>query len=105
MMTKIAFTGHADEWTDYKTDITLGAGKNTLKIANLSKNPVLVNSWRYDSSAAIEGIDASPADGCYTVYNLQGLRLGTCRSVSDLGLGKGSYILVAPDGTSRKVII
>lgn len=85
--------------------MTLGAGKNTLKIANLSKKPVFVNSWRYDANAAIEGVDASAADCTYTVYNLQGIRLGTCRSVSDLGIGKGSYILIAPDGTSRKVIM
>lgn len=85
--------------------MTLGAGKNTLKIANLSKKPVLVNSWRYDSSAGIDGIAAPSESGPFTIYNLQGIRLGTCRSVSDLGLGKGSYILITPDGTSRKVII
>lgn len=89
----------------YKADITLGAGKNTLKIANLSKDPVLVNSWRYDSSAGIDDIAAPSESGPFTIYTLQGIRLGTCRSVSDLGIGKGSYILIAPDGTSRKVII
>lgn len=104
--TELNLAGHPDDWADYKADVTLAAGRNTVKITNLSANPVLLNSWKFDAATGIDGVaPTGSSDGIRTVYNLQGIRLGTVRSESDLGLDKGIYILVSPDGTSRKVII
>lgn len=104
--TELNLAGHPDDWADYKADVTLAAGRNTVKITNLSANPVLLNSWKFDAATGIDGVAASGSpDGLCTVYNLQGIRLGTVRPESPLGLDKGIYILLSPDGTSRKVII
>lgn len=100
---EITVAGHPDEWADYTAEVALAAGRNTVKITNLSATPVLLNSWKFDASTGVDGVTAAP-DGEYTVYNLQGVRLGTFRAESAMNLGEGVYILVAPDGTSRKVV-
>lgn len=102
--TEMELAGHPGEWADHTVSLTLPAGKNTLKISNLSDSPVSINSWRFESDSSIADITAS-SDGQYTVYNLFGTRLATCPSLSSLNLAAGIYLIVSPDGTSRKTII
>lgn len=100
---EMTVAGHPDEWSDYTATMDLTAGKNTLSIANLSPGSVLLNEWSYSASSGISDITVSSHDGFYTVYSLQGVCLGTGRSLSEIHVGKGIYIVVTPDGTSRKL--
>ncbi len=102
--TELTIAGQPNEWADYTTNITLSAGKNDIKITNLSTNPVLLNSWKFDTGTGIASISPTPG-GSYTVYNLQGVKLVTFPRESAINLEKGIYILVFPDGSSRKIVL
>lgn len=99
----LTIAGQPDIWADYTANITLSAGKNDIKITNLSTNPVLLNSWKFDTGTGIASITTTPSNS-YTVYNLQGVKLATYPSESAINLEKGMYILVSPDGSSQKIV-
>ena len=43
-------------------------------------------------------------NGTYTVYNMQGMRVGSGRSFREINVGKGIYIVVSPDGKAQKIV-
>ena len=100
---ELTIAGQSDVWADYTANITLSAGKNDIKITNLSTNPVLLNSWKFDAGTGIA--TTTTPGGSYTVYNLQGVKLATFPCESSINLEKGIYILVSPDGSSRKIAL
>lgn len=100
---ELTIAGQSDVWADYTANITLPAGKNDIKITNLSTNPVLLNSWKFDAGTWIA--TTTTPGGSYTVYNLQGVKLATFPCESSINLEKGIYILVSPDGSSRKIAL
>lgn len=101
---ELTIAGQSDVWADYTANITLSAGKNDIKITNLSTNPVLLNSWKFDARTGIASITTTLGKS-YAVYNLQGVKLATFPCESSINLEKGIYILVSPDGISRKIVL
>lgn len=107
VVTDMDLTAHPDEWADYTAPLILPAGRNSLKIANISESPLTLSFWKIESNSAIADIRAD-FTGPFEVYTLQGIRLGSCASLDgleELNLTRGVYLLAAPDGTSRKTVI
>lgn len=101
--TEVELSGHPAQWTDYTFSLWLPPGKNTVRFSNLSSSePVQINSWQFSRPAGAEEVPTA-TDTTFTVYNLQGMNMGRCESLSALALDEGVYLLVYPDGTSSKM--
>lgn len=101
--TEVELTGHPAQWTDYTFTLYLQPGKSTIRFSNLSAETIQFNSWSYGRPGSVDDITASAADTPCAVYTLQGIRLGCSAPSSPLSLDRGLYLLVYPDGTSRKL--
>lgn len=100
--TELTLSGDAEAWADYTVEVALPEGKSEVRIQNMTENPVLLNSWKFDGKTCVDSPEIAAT--VYTVYNLQGICMGTCSDFNAMEVGEGAYILVAPDGTSRKVM-
>lgn len=103
--TELLLVGHPASWADYSVDITLPPGKSTVRITNLSPDPVSINSWRFGKDSGIDEIAPETTDSTYTVYTLQGIPVGTNETLSTLKPSAGAYLIVGADGKSQKVLI
>lgn len=61
-----------------------------------------IYTWGESPRGSVAGI--ATENGTYTVYNMQGMRVGSGRSFREINVGKGIYIVVSPDGKAQKIV-
>lgn len=100
----LASTGGA--WSDVSFSTRIPSGEHSVMIYNAGTEPFLINRFRLDASST--GVSAPTADtaSCahdgVEVYGLDGKRIANAKSLSELNLERGIYIVLTSEG-KRKV--
>lgn len=103
----ITMPSTAGAWQDFETTATLTAGKHSVMVANYGSAPFFFNSWKFDADASgIENIEAAENDDALvTVYSLGGVMMGKGKSLQEMNLAKGVYIVEESTGKRMKSFI
>lgn len=91
-------------WADREFTAMLPAGEHSVMLYNAGSDTFLFNSWSFTSIP--NGIATTPADnanGNFEVFDLSGIRVGEAKSLQELNLATGIYIIVTPSGERKKI--
>ena len=92
-------------WKTCEFTITLTEGKHSVILYNAGISPIFINYWMFGSNAdGIEDIKTSD-NAEISVYSLNGVKLGGGKSLQDMHLTKGVYIISQPDEEKKKIVI
>ena len=71
---------------------------------NAGSDTFLFNSWCFTS--IMDGIETAAADtanGNFEAFDVSGIRIGEAKSLQELNLATGIYIIVTPSGERKKI--
>ena len=91
-------------WADREFTVTLPAGEHSVMLFNAGSDTFLFNSWCFTS--IVDGINTPAADianGNFEVFNVSGIHIGEAKSLQELNLATGIYIIVTPSGERKKI--
>lgn len=102
--TSVATTAGA--WADRDITVALKSGNHDIMLYNAGNDPFSVNAISF--TAETSGIAATAAnvnEGDIEVLDLKGMMVGKGKSLHEMNLDKGIYILVQPTGENKKILI
>lgn len=91
-------------WADREFTVTLPAGEHSVMLFNAGSDTFLFNSWCFTS--IVDGINTPTADtanGNFEVFDVSGIHIGEAKSLQELNLATGIYIIVTPSGERKKI--
>lgn len=104
-ITLITLPNTYGRWQDYEFYVTLTKGTHTPNLYNISSTPIVISSWMYVPTT--DGIEHTKTNGNEEVstYSLDGMKLGSGRSLQEMHLPKGIYVVSQPNGEKKKMVI
>lgn len=93
------------QWRDVEFPATLKEGKHTIMLYNGDSSSALINSWKFESTTdGVKTVKTGKNDRI-TAYSLGGTKSGSGKSLQEMHLAKGIYVISQPDGKQRKTMI